>query len=158
VHKAEFAAYNRRHYQAHKAQIAARVRNYQQAHKAELAAYRVARSAAPRRFLDAEKFERLRNARRIARGMLVQPRKGRGRPRGLSKETCERILLAAAFLLCGYSERRMAPYLFPSQPGSARTNVYRFFHDHRVRIVSAKEHLTPEEAHIRVDRLVKAPH
>jgi len=84
-------------------------------------------------------------------------RRKRGRPRGVSPEMQERIRLAAAFSVCGWSKRKMSARLFPDKSGSAESNTYRIFHDHRSAIDSAKTTLSLTEARAIVERTLLPP-
>lgn len=87
----------------------------------------------------------------------LEQKRGRGRPKGLDDETQERIRIAAAFELCGWSKRKMAPHLWPGQAVFAASSIYRFHHDHRELIAVAKQQLTEETARTLVSDRVKAP-
>lgn len=84
-------------------------------------------------------------------------KRGRGRPKGLDDETQERIRMAAAFELCGWSKMKMAPYILTDQSTSAESNIYRFHYDHGELIAAGKQQLTEEMARTMVSDRVKAP-
>lgn len=92
--------------------------------------------------------------KRISPPAPVEPKR-RGRPPGMAPATQERIRLAAAFELCGWSKRKMAPYILPGQSASPGANIYRFCHDHRELIAAIKQQLTLEMAHTMVSDRIK---
>ncbi len=80
---------------------------------------------------------RLSRASRWAKG---------GRPTGITKEVQKQIEKAAAFDLCNWSKRKMAPHLFPDKPASYYTNTKQLFRRYPAEIKAAKKHLTIKEA------------
>lgn len=96
-----------------------------------------------------------------SKGVVSSPGKGpkrrAGRPRGISPEMQKRIRSAAAFLVCGWSIRKMAPYLFPDKPQSAESNAYRTFHEYRPAIASARATLSLTDARTIVEGATHPP-
>jgi hypothetical protein len=84
----------------------------------------------------------------------------RGRPPGVAFDTRKRIARAAAFLVAGWSPKRMAPYIFWEQhrPEIAESNTRRFLHDHRRRINELAERRTPASTHKLVLDIVSDGH
>jgi len=78
----------------------------------------------------------------------------RGRPRKLAPETEDRIRKAAAFVVRGWSQRKMSPYLYPKAPASSYENTRNFFHDHRALIEFEMKRLTSHKAQAIVQTLV----
>jgi hypothetical protein len=97
--------------------------------------------------LEPERAHDLVRLKRLSLAMPVETKAARrGRRPGMLKETRHRIEVAAAFELLGWSKRKMAPHVFPDQPASAETNIYRFYNRYRQSIAAAKQQLTPEHA------------
>jgi hypothetical protein len=88
----------------------------------------------------------------------AEPKKKIGAPEGFRSDTARRIELAAAFSLCGWSQRKMAKYLYPDKPASSESNCYRFHSDYRTEVTSKKAKLKHSEAERLVNQaLSKTP-
>lgn len=84
---------------------------------------------------------------------LCKLNRGRGRPSGVSNDMIQRAKRAAAFLLCGWTQTKMSPYLFPGTLDSVDAHRRNFFSHYRLEIGAWKKRLTLAKAKRIVRRL-----
>jgi hypothetical protein len=83
---------------------------------------------------------------RYAPASAAEPKNKGGAPEGLRSDTEQRIELAAAFSMRGWSKSKMAKHLYPDMPASAYSNTKVFFNRNGNRIKARVSKMTPAEA------------